>query len=104
MTTIQAEASSPHYLLGILDDVSPAGLLKAGDRMGFYKALVLLGSLTPDEMAEYTGVDEQCVHDWLHHEAATGRLSYSPKTRRFFLSREQAMEISKLGACVEVRS
>ena len=94
MNATPTGARAQHEGIGLLDDVTslPApSLVLVGDQMGFYRALDMLGSLTPDELAEVTATDERYVQGWLQRQAATGHLRYSARTRRFSLTPGSAM-------------
>ena len=77
---------------------SSSTVVLVGDQLGFYRALDTLGSLTADELAEVTRTEEGYVRDWLNHEAASGRINYSPRTQRFWMSRDQALMVKSAGS------
>ena len=46
-----------------------------GDRLGFYRTLIDLGSVTTSELAAATGTHERYVREWLEQQAVTGILA-----------------------------
>lgn len=103
MVNTQVIEETTHSIKGLVHDIAPSDLVATGDRLGFYRALDMLGSLTADELAEFTDVEERLVHDWLHHEVAAGHLKYLPNCQRFVLTPQQAETIAALGGRVRSR-
>jgi 2-polyprenyl-3-methyl-5-hydroxy-6-metoxy-1,4-benzoquinol methylase len=65
-----------------------------GDKLGLYKAMAEAGPLTSEELAKRTGTTERYVREWLASQAAGGYAGYDPKTRKFFLTEEQAFALT----------
>lgn len=64
-------------------------MILIGTKLGFYESLKKK-PLTAAELASKTGTFERYVFEWAHQQAASGYLTYDPKTRKFTLSAEQA--------------
>src|SRR5436309_1334392 len=47
-----------------------------GDKLGLYRAMTGMGSITPEELAERTGTVERYVREWLSAQAARGYVNY----------------------------
>lgn len=63
-------------------------MVYVGDRLGFYRALLEMGSATPHELAAATGTHERYVREWLEQQAVTGILEVddaSQEDRRYRL-------------------
>jgi SAM-dependent methyltransferase len=58
-----------------LEGAITSGLIHLGDRLGLYRALADGGSLTTDELAANTGLDERWVREWAHNQAAAKLVS-----------------------------
>lgn len=60
-----------------------------GEHLGYYRALVELGTATPASLAQHTNTNERCTREWLEQQAVTGILDVvdtgDPNTRRFSL-------------------
>jgi SAM-dependent methyltransferase len=67
------------------------GLVRIGDQLGLYKALLAAGPMTSHELAAHTKTAERYVREWLAHQAASGYLLYHSATAQFELPAEQAM-------------
>jgi len=65
-------------------------LLLIGEKLGLYRALGEHGPLSPDGLARRTGTNERYVCEWLSAQAASGFVTYEPKTGLFSLSPEQS--------------
>jgi 2-polyprenyl-3-methyl-5-hydroxy-6-metoxy-1,4-benzoquinol methylase len=66
-----------------------------GYRLGLYRALAKVRSLTASELAKATGINERYAREWLEEQAVAGFLAADPTTgdarrRRFRLSRAGA--------------
>jgi ubiquinone/menaquinone biosynthesis C-methylase UbiE len=77
-------------MLGDLGGASSVAMVRIGDRLGLYKAL-LEGATTVEALAKRVKLDERYLREWLSHQAASGYLAYDPKTAAFSLPPEQAM-------------
>jgi 2-polyprenyl-3-methyl-5-hydroxy-6-metoxy-1,4-benzoquinol methylase len=62
-----------------------------GDRLGLFRALAEGGPFTPTELAERTDTAERYVREWLNAQAASGYVTYHPKTGRYSMTPEQAL-------------
>jgi len=71
-----------------------AALIRIGDKLGLYKALVSGGPQTPTELAKRTGTAERYVREWLSAQAAGGCVTYDSSTGKFHLSEEQAFAMA----------
>lgn len=76
--------------LGDLAAVLHAGTVVLGDKLGLYRALVELGSATPEALAERTGTDPRYVREWLSAQAASEYCHYDPTEGTFHLDAAQA--------------
>lgn len=73
-----------------LGAVTNTSLVRAGDRLGLYRALDEQGPMTSAELASHTGTSERYVREWLASQAASEYITYDPESERFFMSPEQA--------------
>ncbi len=64
-------------------------MVHLGDRLGLYRAMAGGEEMTPDELAERTGLSERWVREWLLGQAAAGLIDRTPENR-FSLSAEGA--------------
>jgi SAM-dependent methyltransferase len=71
-----------------------AALIRIGDKLGLYKALVKYGPQTPAELAKNTGTMERYVREWLSAQAAGGYVTYDAETGNFHLNEEQAFTMA----------
>src|SRR5262249_24627830 len=78
-------------VIGDLGGTANAALVIVGDRLGLYRTLAEAGPATSHELALRTGTHERYVREWLAAQAASGYVDYDPATKRFSMSREQAM-------------
>lgn len=56
-------------------------MIHFGDRLGLYRALIGVGSVTAGELASVTGLQERWVLEWLRGQAAAGLLEYHDNDR-----------------------
>jgi SAM-dependent methyltransferase len=95
MSTVSLNEQHLNDLLGraIVDfgATSNAPLVLIGDRLGLYRALARLGSLTPAALASATKTHERYVREWLNAQAASGYVDYLADSGKYRLSPEQAM-------------
>jgi len=77
-----------------------AALVLLGDELGLYKAMAGAGPLTADDLAAKTGTFPRYVREWLSAQAASGYVTYNPKTRTFTLPPEQALALANEGSPV----
>ncbi|MCB9161866.1 MAG: class I SAM-dependent methyltransferase [Caldilineaceae bacterium] len=78
-------------MLGDIGGAFSVGLVRIGEQLGLYKALLESGPMTPHELAMKTRTAERYIREWLAHQAASGYLAYDPDTGEFELPPEQAM-------------
>ena len=71
-----------------------AALIRIGDKLGLYKALVSGGPQAPAELAKRTGTAERYVREWLSAQAAGGYVTYDSSNGKFHLSEEQAFAMA----------
>src|SRR5271154_915563 len=71
-----------------------AALIRIGDKLGLYKALVAGGPQTSAELAKKTETAERYVREWLSAQAAGGYVTYDPGAGKFHLSEEQAFAMA----------
>jgi 2-polyprenyl-3-methyl-5-hydroxy-6-metoxy-1,4-benzoquinol methylase len=71
-----------------------AALIRIGDKLGLYKALVAGGPQTSVELAKNTGTSERYIREWLSAQAAGGYVTYDPAASKFHLSEEQAFAMA----------
>ncbi len=71
-----------------------AALIRIGDKLGLYKALVSDGPQSPAELAKRTGTAERYVREWLSAQAAGGYVTYDSSNGKFYLSEEQAFAMA----------
>jgi SAM-dependent methyltransferase len=94
MTTAIDEAKLNQLLGQVVVDFGAtmfASLTLIGDKLGLYKALANTDPQTPTELAARTGTAERYVREWLNANAASGYVTYHPKTGRYSLSLEQSL-------------
>lgn len=65
-------------------------MVYVGDRIGFYRALVEMGTATPAELSAAAGTHERYTREWLEQQALTGILEVEDpgaqaNTRRYHL-------------------
>src|ERR1700737_4144062 len=78
-------------VLGDLGALTNSVLVRLGDQLGLYKALMKAGSTDSTALAKQTGTSERLVREWLSAQAAQGYVTYDRDTKKFSLSPEQAM-------------
>ena len=59
-----------------------------GDQLGLYEALHTLRIASSKELADYTGLHERWLREWLRHQACMRQIEYDEDSDRFFLSPE----------------
>src|SRR5262245_505183 len=69
-------------------------LVNVGRRLGLYKAMAEIGSCTPEQLAEATGIRERYVREWLNNQAAGGYVNYEPQSRKYTLPAAQALVLA----------
>lgn len=79
---------------GLVGDVGASvsgALVVLGDRLGLFKAMADGTPVTPEELAEKTGLKERYLREWLSAQAAAGYVTYDEDEDNFSLTPEQAM-------------
>jgi len=84
-------------LFGDLGAATSAALVLLGDRLGIYKAMADGKAVTPDDLAEKTGLNPRYLREWLSAQAAAGYVDYSAKSKKFKLNPEQAAAFADEG-------
>lgn len=69
-------------------------LVYLGDRLGLWKTLASVGSVTSAQLAQRSGLNERYVREWLSTQAAAGYLDYDAATTSFSLAPEHAMVLA----------
>jgi 2-polyprenyl-3-methyl-5-hydroxy-6-metoxy-1,4-benzoquinol methylase len=67
-----------------------AVLAYLGDRLGLWRALASVPSVTSEQLSVHTGLAERYVREWLAAQAAAGYVEYEPASRAFRLPVEHA--------------
>lgn len=83
-------AEYANHLLAATSGAFEALAVYVGDRLGFYRGLVVGGPATASELAERTGTQSRYVREWLEHQASQGTVTVddvraAPEERRFAL-------------------
>ncbi len=84
-------------LVGDLGAITTGALVLVGDKLGIYKAMGDGKSVTPEELAEKTGLNERYLREWLSAQAAAGYVDYNSKSKKFKLTPEQACAFADEG-------
>ncbi len=59
-----------------------------GDRLGLFRKLAELGSVSSQELADSLGLSERWIREWLHHQACVNQVEYNEIADSFSLSPE----------------
>ena len=59
-----------------------------GDRLGLFRELAAIGSVTSDQLAKSTGLNERWIREWLQHQACVNQIEYDEAAGLFSLSPE----------------
>jgi SAM-dependent methyltransferase len=81
----------------ILLDVGTAmrgGLLYIGDRLGIFKALAESGPVTPEQLAERTGLDERYLREWLGSLTTAEYIEHDAESGTYHLPPEHALPLA----------
>ncbi|HEX4448418.1 MAG TPA: class I SAM-dependent methyltransferase [Polyangiaceae bacterium] len=81
-------------IVGDLGATMSSVLIVLGDRLGLYKAMAATGPVTSAELARRTETTERYVREWLNAQAASGYVTYDPKTGQYTLPPEQAFALA----------
>lgn len=65
-------------------------LVRIGEQLGIYRAMHGADPMTSQELASRTGLAERYLREWLAAQTASGYVSYTASSEKFFLSPEQA--------------
>jgi 2-polyprenyl-3-methyl-5-hydroxy-6-metoxy-1,4-benzoquinol methylase len=65
-----------------------------GDRLGLYKAMAKLDSVSSSELASATDTNERYVREWLLNQAAGGYVLYDPASKKYSLPPEHALALA----------
>jgi SAM-dependent methyltransferase len=71
-----------------------AGLVVMGDKLGYYRAMVAHGPITPSRLADATETGEPYAREWLNAQAAGGFVDYDPATGLYVLPAEHAIALT----------
>ena len=82
--------ASGERVFGYLKGMAVSAMIYLGDKLGLYRAMNGAGALTPEQIAEKTGLHERWVREWIRGQAAAGIIDYQGDGR-FELSPETAM-------------
>jgi 2-polyprenyl-3-methyl-5-hydroxy-6-metoxy-1,4-benzoquinol methylase len=80
-------------VFGHLAGALVSGMIHLGDRLGLYHALDGAGSVTSEDLARKTGLNERWVREWLYQQAAARVIDYKGESR-FELSPEAALVLA----------
>jgi SAM-dependent methyltransferase len=83
-----------HKAFGDIGGALTASLVVIGDRLGLYRALASDGPATPADLAARTQTAERYVREWCAAQAASGYLTYDPKTGRYTLPEAHAAALT----------
>jgi 2-polyprenyl-3-methyl-5-hydroxy-6-metoxy-1,4-benzoquinol methylase len=81
------------HTMGYMQGAVVSALVYLGDKLGLYKAMQGAGPLTPDELAERTGLHPRWVAEWLRNQGAARLVDYLGEGR-FELTPEQALVLA----------
>ena len=80
--------------IGDIGAALSANMVLLGDKLGLYKAMAMMGPVTPTELAKATKTSERYIREWLGNQAAGGYVTYEAGTGRYRLPEEQAMALA----------
>lgn len=80
--------------IGDIGAALSANMVLLGDKLGLYKAMAMMGPVTPAELAKATKTAERYIREWLGNQAAGGYVTYDAGTDRYRLPEEQAMALA----------
>ena len=80
--------------IGDIGAALSANMVLLGDKLGLYKAMAMMGPVTPAELAKATKTAERYIREWLGNQAAGGYATYIAGTGRYRLPEEQAMALA----------
>ncbi|MGO4672210.1 class I SAM-dependent methyltransferase [Bosea sp. 2YAB26] len=78
-------------LVGDVGASVSGALVVLGDRLGLFKAMADGEPVSPQMLAQRTGLKERYLREWLSAQAAAGYVAYDEGEDRFSLTAEQAM-------------
>ena len=101
MTTTQPAALDEERLMSFVfravDEVGAtlnAALVVLGDKLGYYRALVDHGPMTPAELAATSGTALPYAREWLNAQAAGSFVDYDAGSGRYTLPAEHAVALT----------
>jgi SAM-dependent methyltransferase len=71
-----------------------AAMVALGDQLGLWKALAATGPVTPEQLAEATGLHDRYLREWLSANTAAGYVTYEPGAGTFELPVEHALVLA----------
>ena len=81
------------HIFGLLGGAVVSAMIYLGDRLGLYRALADAGTVSSEELALKTGLDERWLREWLRGQAAARVIDYAGDGR-FALSPEGEMVLA----------
>jgi 2-polyprenyl-3-methyl-5-hydroxy-6-metoxy-1,4-benzoquinol methylase len=91
------QESMMQFAFKVVGDLAAAmsgPLVYIGDRLQLFKALAESKAVTPQQLAEKTGLNERYVREWCSAMVAAEYLKYDPQTRTVALPPEHAMVLA----------
>jgi len=82
-------------VVGDLGAAMAISLAAIGDKLGLYKAMAEMGSVTSETLAQRTSLSERYLREWLINQAAGGYIEYDSVTARYSLPVEHAVALTK---------
>ena len=86
------------FLFQVSGDIGAAmfgALNYMGDRLGIFKALAEAGSVTCEELATKTGLNERYMREWLSAMSAATYIDFDPATKKYSITPEHALVLAK---------
>lgn len=81
-------------VVGDLAAAMSGPLIYIGDRLGLFKELAFSGSMTVQQLADKTGLQERYLREWSSAMVASEYLTYDPATQKISLKPEHAMVLA----------
>ena len=85
------------FLGQLISDMGAAAgmaLTYVGDQLGIYKAMAGAGDLTPEQLADRTGLNQRLLQEWLNSQAAGGYVGFNSSAGTYNLPDEQAFVLT----------
>ena len=86
---------------GVLQDLGGAfsvPLVQIGESLGIYQTLNENGSMSSEELAAETGLNERYLREWLSAQAASNYVTYDATLDKFSMTPEQAFVFANPGS------